>query len=109
MKLLVSRLLIVAFGVGAILVIAGTIHALTFDPFRDDVLDGSEIQTTAPVILEIICPEGFSQSHLDLFSESSFEAIPICVDNSDIFNVLGCNEEFVTEEGIVLKVICIEE
>jgi len=102
------RLLFVAIGIIGVILIAGTVHTLTFDPFRDDVLDGSEFVApplTSDNLVIVSCPSGFSESHLDLFGENTFDAIPICASNSGI-GILRCNQEIVNSEGMVEKVEC---
>lgn len=100
-----TRLLFVAIG---IILIVIAVFALTFDPFRDDVLDGTEqpSQTLTSEKLTIVsCPTGYSQSHLDVFGENTFDAIPMCASNSGI-GILRCNEEIVNSEGMIEKVEC---
>ena len=98
------RLLFVAIGIIGVILIA----VLTFDPFRDDVLDGTE-QSSQPLTSDnltiVSCPTGYSQSHLDVFGENTFDAIPICANNSG-FGLLRCNQEIVNSEGMVEKVEC---
>lgn len=104
---MVRKLVIVVIVIGVIL-IAGVIHIMTFDPFRDDVLDGTSEQLpplTTDNLRIVSCPTGFSQSHLDVFGENTFNAIPICVSNSGI-GFLGCNEETINSEGMIEKVEC---
>lgn len=100
------RLLFVAIGI--VILIAIAVFALTFDPFRDDVLDGSEFiapPLTSDNLMIVSCPTGYSQSHLDVFGENTFDAIPMCASNSG-FDFLRCNEEIVNSEGMVEKVEC---
>lgn len=100
------RLLLIAFGIVVLIAIA--VQALTFDPFRDDVLDGSEFiapPLTSDNLTIVSCPTGYSQSHLDVFGENTFDAIPICASNSGI-GILRCNQEIVNSEGMVEKVEC---
>ena len=110
---MVRKLIIVVLVIGAILVIAGAIHAITFDPFKDDVLDGSEFiapPLTSDNLVILSCPSRYSESHLDVFGKdvfgkNTFDAIPICASNSGI-GFLTCNEEIVNSEGMVEKVEC---
>jgi len=100
------RLLFVAIGIAILIAIA--VQALTFDPFKDDVLDGSEFiapPLTSDNLKIVSCPTGYSQSHLDVFGENTFDAIPMCAKNSG-FSFLRCNQEIVNSEGIVEKVEC---
>jgi len=74
----------------------------------NDVLDGSEFQnqTPSPVVTEINCPEGTSRGHTDgtdVFG--NFVATPVCF-GSGIFDIYGCGESFVDEEGMVQTVTC---
>lgn len=106
---MVRKLIIIGIVIGAILVIAGTVHAITFDPFKDDVLDGSEFiapALTSDNLVILSCPSGFSESHLDVFGENTFDAIPICASNSGI-GILRCNEEIINSEGLVEIVECV--
>ncbi len=101
-----TRLLFVAIGIIGVILIAIAVHALTFDPFRDDVLDEQASQPlTSDKSTIVSCPTGYSQSHLDVFGENTFDSIPICASNSGI-GFLRCNEEIVNSEGIVEKVEC---
>ncbi len=100
------RLLLIAFGI--VILIAIAVQVLTFDPFRDDVLDGSEFiapPLTSDNLTIVSCPTGYSQSHLDVFGENTFDAIPICASNSG-FGFLTCNKEIVNSEGMIEKVEC---
>lgn len=105
---MVRKLIIVGIVIGAILVISGTVHALTFDPFRDDVLDGSEFiapPLTSDNLVILSCPSGYSESHIDVFGENTFDAIPICASNSGI-GILRCNQEITNSEGLIEVVKC---
>lgn len=111
---MVRKLIIVGIVIGAILVIAGTVHALTFDPFRDDVLDGSEFiapPLTSDNLVILSCPSGYSESHIDVFGKdvfgkNTFDAIPICASNSGI-GILRCNEEIINSKGLIEVVKCV--
>jgi len=102
------RLLFVAIGIIGVILITIAVHALTFDPFKDDVLDGSEFiapPLTSDNLVILSCPSGYSESHLDVFGKNTFDAIPICASNSGI-GILRCNQEIVNSEGIIEKVEC---
>lgn len=108
---MVRKLLIVAFVIGLILVIVGTMSALTFDPFRDDVLDGSEFvppQVThtfddifddPELVLDVTCPTGHAINF-------DFDIGASCV-NVETNILLQCDEEFVNEFGIIETVQCV--
>jgi len=100
---LVRRLLIVAFVIGAILVIVGTVSALTFDPFPDDVLppittngDSEKVFTN----IRIECPEGFGEGFDPELGQICF--------NDDPFGsplvLLNCGEN--VRNDMVFIVLC---
>ena len=108
---MVRKLLIGVFVIGAILVIAGSVHALTFDPFRDDVLDGSEfvppqvthtfddIFADPELVLDVTCPTGHEINF-------DFDIGVSCV-NIETNILLQCDGEFVNEFGMIETVQCV--
>jgi len=97
------RLLFIAIGIIAVILIANPFSLID----TDDFLDGEQPsqQLTSDNLTIVSCPTGYSQSHLDVFGENTFRAIPICTSNSGI-GFLSCNEEIVNSEGMVEKVEC---
>ncbi len=95
-----------------VILVSAYIYGLTWDPFTNDVLDGSDFApTNQGSITTIFCPTGYSEGHVDFFGENTFEAIPSCFSNiiSNPLNpdaVLLCGDSFVDAEGMVLTVQC---
>lgn len=97
------RSLFVAIGIIAVVLIANPFSLIDTDDFLDGEQPSQSL--TSDNLTIVSCPTGYSQSHLDLWTENTFNAIPICASNSGI-GFLTCNEEIVNSEGMVEKVEC---
>jgi len=119
----VRKLLIIGIIIGAVLVIAGTVGALNFDPFRDDVVPTTvpiPIGTTVPIVggttvegvvigdtidfVRMTCPEGFTSGAVNIET-----GLPICIqDTVEVITdprTFECGENL-QDDGMIIFVDC---
>ncbi len=120
---MVRRIFVVGFIIGAILVIAGTVGVLNFDPFRDDVVPTSVPKpsgTIVPIVggvtvegvvigdtidfVRMTCPEGFTSGAINIET-----GLPICIQQTiEVITdprTFECGEN-IQDDGMIIFVDC---
>lgn len=91
-------------------ILVGTYIYSLWDPYANDVLDGSKITgSTQSNIILLSCPVGYIEGHVDSFEP--FVATPVCFSTTisnpfDDLAILSCGDSIVDQQGMVQTVEC---